>query len=65
MKGSSPVLPTSKTTQTYSKGKELMVTTSAIPTSSVSTQSTFQLSVEHIQQIISVMPKTTTHASIP
>ena len=42
-----------------------MVTTSAMPTSSTSTQSTFQLSVEHIQQIISVIPNVTTHASIP
>ena len=42
-----------------------MVTTSAMSTSSTSTQPTFQLSVEHIQQIISVIPNATTHASIP
>ena len=65
MKGGAPMLPTSNTTQTSSKGKESTVTTNAIPTSSVSTQSTFQLSAEHIQQIISVMPNTTSHASIP
>ena len=48
-KGGAPMLPTSNTTQKYSKGKEPTVTTSAIRTSSVSTQSTFQLSSEHIQ----------------
>ncbi len=42
-----------------------MVTTSAMPTSSTSTQPTFQLSAEHTQQIISAMPNATTHASIP
>ena len=47
-KDGAPVLPTSNTAQTSSKGKEPMMTTSDIPTSNVSTQSTFQLSAEHI-----------------
>ena len=42
-----------------------MVATSAMPTSSTSTQPTFQLSAKHIQQIISAIPNVTTHASIP
>ena len=51
--------------QTSSKEKEPTVTTSAMPTSSISTQSKFQLSAKHIQQIISAIPNATTHASIP
>ena len=65
MKSGYPILPPSNVAQTSSKGEEPMVTASAIPTSSVSTQSMFQLSVEHIQQIISVMSNTTMHSSIP
>ena len=64
-KGGAPVLPTSNAVPTSSKGKETMVKTSAMPTSSTSTQPTFQLSVKHIQKIISAMPNVTTHASIP
>ena len=64
-KGGAPILPTSNIAQTFGKEEEHVVRTSSIPTSSVSTQPTFQLSVEHIQQIISAMPNTTTHASIP
>ncbi len=64
-KGGAPMLTTSNAAPTSSKGKETMVITSAMPTSSTSTQPTFQLSVEHIHQIISAMPNVTTHASIP
>ena len=63
-KDGAPVLPTSNISQASTKEKELVVSTSSIPTSSASTQPMFQLSVEHIQQIISAMPNTTTHASI-
>ena len=42
-----------------------MLATSAMPTSSTSKKSTFRLSAEHIQQIISAIPNVTTHASIP
>ena len=63
-KGGAPVLPTSSAVPTSSKGKETMVTTSAMLTSSTSTQSTFQLILEHIQQIISSIPNATTHLSI-
>ena len=58
-------MPTSNVAPTSSKGKETMVATSTMPTSSTSTQPTFQLSAEHIQQIISAKPNVTTHASIP
>jgi len=64
-KGGVLVLPTSNTVQAAGKEKEPTVRTSDIPTSSVSTQPTFQLSVEHIKKIISAMPNSTTHASIP
>ena len=64
-KGGALVLLTSNATQTSSKGKESIVTTSAMPASSISTQSKFQLSAEHIQQIISDIPNVTTHASVP
>ena len=64
-KGGAPIVPTSNVAPISSKGKETMVTTSAMPTSSTSTQPTFQLSAKHIQQIISVIPNVTTHASIP
>ena len=64
-KGGAPIVPTSSATPTSSKGKETMVATSVMPTSSTSTQSTFQLSTEHIQQIISVILNVTTHGSIP
>ena len=50
--------------QLQTQPKHLMVRISSILTSSVSTQLTFQLSVEHIQQTISGMPNTT-NASIP
>ena len=40
-KGGAPVLPTSSAAPTSSKGKETMVITSAMPTSSTSTQPTF------------------------
>jgi len=58
-------VPTSNVAPTSRKGKETMVVTSVMPTSSTSTQPTFQLSAEHIQQIISVIPNVTTHASVP
>ena len=64
-KGGVPMLPTSNVAQTSSKEKEPTVTTSVMPTSSTLTLPTFQLSVEHIQQIISAIPNATTHASIP
>lgn len=64
-KGGVPVLPTSNATPTSSRGKETMAKTSAMPTSSTSTQPTFQLSAEHIQQIMSAIPNATTHTSIP
>ena len=43
-KGGALVVPTSSAAPTSSKGKETMVATSAMPTSSTSTQPTFQLS---------------------
>ena len=64
MNGGAPILPTLNKVQSSSKEIEPMVTTSAMPTSGISTQSTLQLSAKHIQKIISAMPNTTTHASI-